>query len=110
MRGRGQQRALWTHSEGAFEWDPKVLEAFKRKLGGGSREWGEAFSLQHFILASVGRAHKEMVRWKVRTLLQLDLYHFTHCVTFGKSCHFFGFLICKTGIRLEPTLRGCCED
>lgn len=55
------------------------------------------------LFLAVGRAYKEMVRWKVRTFVA-TVYHFTHHVTFGKSCHFFGFLIRKTGIRLEPTL------
>lgn len=51
---------------------PKVLEAFEGKMGGGARQWGEGSSLQYFILASVGRTHKEtMMRWKVGTFVAI---------------------------------------
>lgn len=55
---------------------PKVPEAFEGKMGGGARQWGEGFSLQYFILASVGRAHREMVRWKVGTFVAIGSVSF----------------------------------
>lgn len=69
--------------------------------------------LQCPILARVGRAQKEAVRWKIEAFVPINhscIIHFTHCMTLGKSPHRSGFLICKTGIKLEPTLQGCCED
>lgn len=50
---------------------PKVLDAFEGKMGGGAWEWEQGFSMQYFMVASVGRAHKEMVRGKVGTFVAI---------------------------------------